>query len=120
MLYFRVLKNPEPTPLLPEALQGIAKFAHLVNVDFFKDLMQVLKQLTSRESSPNEESVGSVGGDTSAYRRDIRYQLLCIVTAFELLTGQGESSLLPIRTSTLRGTLNFDDIYRGGPGHGPQ
>jgi len=41
VLYFRILKNPLPTPLLPGALQGISKYAHLVNIDFFKDLMKV-------------------------------------------------------------------------------
>lgn len=84
VLYFRILKNPHPTPLLPAALRGIARFSHLVNVDFFKDLMQVLKELMTREgsSSPGDEpAIGHMQGE--------QHYLLCIVTAFELLSGQG-------------------------------
>ena len=73
-LYFRVLKLPveQNSPLLPPALEGLARFATLVNVDFFKDLLNVLKTVMMST-------------------REMRIQLLCIVTALELLTGQGES-----------------------------
>ncbi|KAG6879515.1 hypothetical protein C0992_001848 [Termitomyces sp. T32_za158] len=54
VLYFRILKNPQPTPLLPAALHGISRFAHLVNIDFFKDLLTVLKELISRESHDDD------------------------------------------------------------------
>ncbi|KAJ7063270.1 nucleolar complex-associated protein-domain-containing protein [Mycena amicta] len=68
VLYFRIIKNPSPTPLLPTALQGISKYAHLVNIDFFKDLLKVLKELVVRESGDNEDK-----------------------RPFELLSGQGEA-----------------------------
>ncbi|EKM55388.1 uncharacterized protein PHACADRAFT_161374 [Phanerochaete carnosa HHB-10118-sp] len=87
VLYFRILKNPHPTPLLPAALRGIAKFAHLVNIDFFKDLMQVLKDLMARETRSSED----VGAEILPHVRLVQHQLLCIVTAFELLSGQGEA-----------------------------
>ena len=98
MLYFSILKNSRPTPLLPAALQGISKFAHLVNIDFFKDLMKVLKDLMLRASDTKEDD----------FSTDVRRGLLCIVTAFELLTGQGDSefsegsirSSSPLRRST--------------------
>ncbi|KAH9901302.1 nucleolar complex-associated protein 3 [Cubamyces lactineus] len=95
VLYFSILKNPRPTPLLPAALRGIAKFAHLVNIDFFKDLLQVLKTLMTRD-----ENGEHVDGDTNAPApgphdasniATVQHQLLCIVTAFELLSGQGEA-----------------------------
>lgn len=85
-LYFRILKNSRPTPLLPAVLNGISKFAHLVNIDFFEDLMQVLKDLISQAhhtSHPTDE----LSNDIKA----IRHRLSCIVTAFELLSGQGEA-----------------------------
>lgn len=85
VLYFRILKNRDPTPLLPAALQGISKYAHLVNIDFFKDLMKVLKGLL-REPEEAEVVNGTQGLNEA---RDIRQRLLCIVTAFELLSGQG-------------------------------
>ncbi|KAI5982438.1 nucleolar complex-associated protein-domain-containing protein [Pisolithus albus] len=90
VLYFRILKNPHPTPLLPAALRGISKFAHLVNVDFFKDLMQVLRGLIVREST-DEDDPESLDWDTARNAADILNRLLCIVTAFELLSGQGEA-----------------------------
>ncbi|KAI6037515.1 nucleolar complex-associated protein-domain-containing protein [Pisolithus marmoratus] len=90
VLYFRILKNPHPTPLLPAALRGISKFAHLVNVDFFKDLMQVLRGLIIREAADEDDSE-SLDWDTSDNVADILNRLLCIVTAFELLSGQGEA-----------------------------
>ncbi|KAG0707802.1 nucleolar complex-associated protein-domain-containing protein [Suillus ampliporus] len=90
VLYFRILKHPRPTPLLPAALRGISKFAHLINIDFFKDLMQVLKDLITREAPGQDPTDNSerFGVDATT---DIQHRLLCIVTAFELLSGQGES-----------------------------
>jgi len=89
VLYFRILKNPSPTPLLSAALQGISKFSHLVNIDFFKDLMQVLKDIMSRNPSGKDASNHA---DQNALDMGVaQHQLLCIVTAFELLSGQGEA-----------------------------
>ncbi|KAJ4487994.1 nucleolar complex-associated protein-domain-containing protein [Lentinula aciculospora] len=85
VLYFGILKNPKPTPLLPAALEGIIKYAHLVNIDFFRDLMKVLRGLIL--SDTNDEEREACMPDTIM----IRHRLLCIVTAFELLSGQGEA-----------------------------
>lgn len=88
MLYFRILKNDKPTPLLPAALQGISRFAHLVNVDFFTDLLQVLRTLMAGDASKDDSAEAEdVVLDSDA--RDIHHRLHCIVTAFELLSGQG-------------------------------
>jgi len=89
VLYFRILKNPLPTPLLPAALRGISKYAHLVNVDFFKDLMQVLKSHIVRE--PNENADARESRPFLTQNTDVQHRLLCIVTAFELMSGQGEA-----------------------------
>lgn len=106
-LYFRILKNSRPTPLLPAVLNGISKFAHLVNIDFFEDLMQVLKDLISQAhhtSHPTDE----LSNDIKA----IRHRLSCIVTAFELLSGQG--ALVPLlliiiaQLMTIGEALNID------------
>ncbi|CAE6490096.1 unnamed protein product [Rhizoctonia solani] len=90
VLYFRILKHPKPTPLLPAALEGISRYAHMVNVDFFKDLLQVLKELIERGSFHEEDE----GEDTHGPIQEsevLRQRLLCISTAFELLSGQGEA-----------------------------
>jgi nucleolar complex protein 3 len=52
-----------------------------VNIDFFKDLMKVLKSLVARDAE-------DIQGDPKV-GRDVQHRLLCIVTAFELLSGQG-------------------------------
>lgn len=104
MLYFRILKNPAPTLLLPAALQGIAKYAHLVSIDFFRDLMHVLKDLVARVPHPagggsDDDKNGNHRNDDdiprqqshgpTAQAENARHQLSCIVTAYELLSGQG-------------------------------
>uniref|UniRef100_A0A8C9UIQ7 Nucleolar complex protein 3 homolog n=1 Tax=Serinus canaria TaxID=9135 RepID=A0A8C9UIQ7_SERCA len=43
--YFRILKKAQKSPLLPAVLEGLAKFAHLINVEFFDDLLIVLHSL---------------------------------------------------------------------------
>ncbi|TBU65922.1 nucleolar complex-associated protein 3 [Dichomitus squalens] len=106
VLYFSILKSPKPTPLLPAALRGIARFAHLVNIDFFKDLLQVLKTLMTRDQDlivdTNTEISGLPASSSLAASSGpglqgvsniatVQHQLLCVVTAFELLSGQGEA-----------------------------
>ncbi|KAJ3744638.1 nucleolar complex-associated protein-domain-containing protein [Lentinula detonsa] len=86
VLYFGILKNPNPTPLLPAALEGIIKYAHLVNIDFFQDLMKVLRGLILSHSNDQREEA-----NPEEVVITIRHRLLFIVTAFELLSGQGEA-----------------------------
>ncbi|BGP17771.1 hypothetical protein JCM10213v2_005813 [Rhodosporidiobolus nylandii] len=98
-LYFRIVKLDYRSPLLPAALEGLARFAHLVNIDFFRDLLEVLKGHIHKgtEAAPEEEAddddevLGIDALSTSTKRNDTREKLLCVVTAFELLQGQGES-----------------------------
>lgn len=84
-LYFRIVKLDHRSPLLPAALEGLARFAHLVNVDFFRDLLEVLKGIIKRANDEEEEAME----EGFSRRNDQREKLLCIVTAFELLQGQG-------------------------------
>lgn len=71
--YFRVLKTVGHSPLLSPVLEGLAKFAHLINVDFFSDLMAALQTLLN-----NKELT-------------LRETLNCVLTAFKILSGQGEA-----------------------------
>ncbi|OCB84092.1 nucleolar complex-associated protein 3 [Sanghuangporus baumii] len=92
-LYFRILKSDRPTPLLPAALQGISRFAHLVNIDFFRDLLQVLRErvsLVPKSEQTKEETVAELKkGSLISDAQGMHQRLHCIVTAFELLSGQG-------------------------------
>ncbi|GAA6010648.1 hypothetical protein JCM11491_003009 [Sporobolomyces phaffii] len=92
-LYFRIVKLDYRSPLLPAALEGLARFAHLVNIDFFRDLLEVLKGIIKRgtEDTYADDEEEETGAALSSIRNDTRERLLCIVTAFELLQGQGES-----------------------------
>lgn len=74
-MLFRIIKNTEEAStlrLLPSALKCISVFCHTINVDFFDDLLKVLSNLLK----------------TVAMRPEV--QLLCIRTAFDVLTGPGE------------------------------
>uniref|UniRef100_A0A452TC18 Nucleolar complex protein 3 homolog n=1 Tax=Ursus maritimus TaxID=29073 RepID=A0A452TC18_URSMA len=70
--YFRILKTAQRSPLLPSVLEGLAKFAHLINVEFFDDLLVVLHSVIE-------------SGDLS-YRESLH----CVQTAFHILSGQGD------------------------------
>ncbi|XP_028651303.1 nucleolar complex protein 3 homolog [Erpetoichthys calabaricus] len=72
LTYFRILKKAQKSTLLPSVLEGLAKFAHLINLEFFDDLLVVLQNLVE-------------SGDLS-YRENLH----CIQTAFQVLSGQGD------------------------------
>lgn len=90
--YFRILKARTPN-LMGAVLESLAKYAHLINQDFFGDLLEALKDLISDaealriDDSEDEEEESSTS--TSKKGRDsTRESLLCITTAFALLEGQ--------------------------------
>jgi nucleolar complex protein 3 len=76
LTYFRILKNPDSKlsrqELLPAALEGLAKFSHLINIDTVVDLLDVLKELLLQvDQLPLEASLN------------------CVLTAFQTLQGPG-------------------------------
>ncbi|VEU42333.1 unnamed protein product [Pseudo-nitzschia multistriata] len=75
LTYFRVLKSTDSKTrhdLLPAALEGLAKFSHLVNIDTVVDLLDVLKELLLIvDNLPLEASLN------------------CVLTAFQTLEGPG-------------------------------
>lgn len=102
--YFRILKSRSPA-LMGAVLEGLAKYAHLINQDFFGDLLEALKDLINSADSalaPNpddemEEETADIREEqgeatpsslTSPTASSIRSSLLCINTAFALLAGQ--------------------------------
>ncbi|KAI4893559.1 hypothetical protein NFI96_021351 [Prochilodus magdalenae] len=72
LIYFRILKKAQKSILLPSVLEGLAKFAHLINLEFFDDLLTVLHSLIMSGDLAHRES------------------LHCILTAFHILSGQGD------------------------------
>ncbi|KAL4231174.1 Nucleolar complex protein 3 [Mactra antiquata] len=71
LTYFRILKKANSSILFPAVLEGLAKFAHLISVDFFQDLFAVFNKLIAEEELSYRES------------------LHCVQTAFTILSGQG-------------------------------
>uniref|UniRef100_A0A1A8LCJ6 Nucleolar complex protein 3 homolog n=2 Tax=Nothobranchius pienaari TaxID=704102 RepID=A0A1A8LCJ6_9TELE len=73
LVYFRILKKAQKSILLPVVLEGLANFAHLINLEFFDDLLNVLQNLIQSGDLTNREC------------------LHCIQTVFTILSGQGDA-----------------------------
>ncbi|KAL1919756.1 uncharacterized protein VTP21DRAFT_1687 [Calcarisporiella thermophila] len=104
--YFRVLKNTKSmSPLLPTVLEGLATFAHLISVDFFGDLLEILKKImigaNTKHTEKGESASMNEDEDNDTNGVDTRRSLLCILTAFQLLSGQARSL-----------DLDLQDFYR--------
>ncbi|XP_028264506.1 nucleolar complex protein 3 homolog [Parambassis ranga] len=72
LVYFRILKKAQKSVLLPAVLEGLANFAHLINLEFFDDLLNVLQSLIQSGDLTNKQI------------------LHCIQTVFTILSGQGD------------------------------
>ncbi|XP_054622935.1 nucleolar complex protein 3 homolog isoform X2 [Dunckerocampus dactyliophorus] len=73
LIYFRILKKAHKSVLISAVLEGLANFAHLINLEFFDDLLNVLQRLIQSGDLTNRES------------------LHCIQTVFTILSGQGDA-----------------------------
>ncbi|RAO69619.1 uncharacterized protein BHQ10_005631 [Talaromyces amestolkiae] len=105
--YFRILKLRTETKLMGAVLEGLAKYAHLINQDFFGDVLEALKELieqlaaedgsAGRDGNANDENDDNDDEDddeeegTITLRQSTRQVLLCTITAFALLEGQDVS-----------------------------
>ncbi|KAJ5227412.1 uncharacterized protein N7469_007418 [Penicillium citrinum] len=96
-VYFRILKQRIPK-LMGPVLEGLAKYAHLINQDFFGDLLEAMKDLIAHaereeqaELEDNEENEEEAAPRDSRARDTRREALLCTITAFALLEGQDAS-----------------------------
>ncbi|KAL4721522.1 hypothetical protein ACJJTC_015257, partial [Scirpophaga incertulas] len=72
-IYFRVLKTAPKSKLLAAALEGIAKFTHVINLEYYSDLVAILSRLASDEDLPRSS------------------QLRCVRTALAVLAGTGDA-----------------------------
>ncbi|KAK4546631.1 hypothetical protein LTR36_001848 [Oleoguttula mirabilis] len=87
--YFRILKA-RVQHLMGAVLEGLAKYSHLINQDFFGDILEALKDLINEAEASLEldEEDGESAVDLATQRNATRESLLCIITAFALLQGQ--------------------------------
>jgi len=72
-IYFRILKSFPKSKLMGAVLEGLSRFAHIINIEFFSDLVSVFQDLLL--------------GGTLSYRDT----LLATGTVFRILSGQGET-----------------------------
>jgi nucleolar complex protein 3 len=105
--YFRILKERVPS-LMGAVLEGLAKYAHLINQDFFGDILEALKDLIHEAEAAEADDKDNLSSSTSSSENSVtrnptRSSLLCIITAFALLQGQDAS----VAASTLHLDLTF-------------
>ncbi|KAL6821123.1 nucleolar complex-associated domain-containing protein [Trichoderma sp. SZMC 28015] len=102
--YFRILKMRAPH-LMGAVLEGLAKYAHLINQDFFGDLLEALKDLIRHADDDVDADLAAEheDDDSVSMRNLTREALLCTVTAFALLEGQDAHNS--------RNTLHLDLTY---------
>ena len=95
--YLRILKARVPH-LMGAVLEGLAKYAHLINQDLFGDLLEILKSSISDYKGcmgVDGEELEEEDGSSSSARDPIRESLLYITTAFALLEGQDVARSAP-------------------------
>ncbi|KAF1847480.1 nucleolar complex-associated protein 3 [Cucurbitaria berberidis CBS 394.84] len=114
--YFRILKARSPK-LMGAVLEGLARYAHLINQDFFGDILEALRDIIS---TAEVSAAAAVEEDSDAEDEDdddeapdrnlTRESLLCVITAFALLEGQDAAKV----ASTLKLDLSFfiTHLYR--------
>jgi nucleolar complex protein 3 len=114
--YFRILKARSPK-LMGAVLEGLARYAHLINQDFFGDILEALRdiiataELTEAAAVEEDEDASEEEDDDEAPERNLsRESLLCVITAFALLEGQDVMK----QASTLKLDLSFfiTHLYR--------
>ena len=97
--YFRILKARVPS-LMGAVLEGLAKYAHLINQDFFGDILEALKDIVNQvvqlqsgdaleeDQIGEEEEAKDVEIPDAEVRNMTRESLLATQTAFTLLSSQ--------------------------------
>ncbi|KAK6341260.1 hypothetical protein TWF696_008344 [Orbilia brochopaga] len=94
--YFHILKEKKPA-LKGATLEGLAKFAHLINIEFFADILAALRELVedAQQEVDDEEQNADDNNEIPDLQRDRnlrREALLCIVSAFSLLADQAKEA----------------------------
>ena len=80
VIYFRLLKMEKNRAYLPFVLEGLSKFARLINMDMFDDVLAVLKKICL------DQQQEYIQGHST---HSIISSLHCIISAFELLDSIG-------------------------------
>ncbi|KAH6578907.1 hypothetical protein BASA60_003496 [Batrachochytrium salamandrivorans] len=95
LTYFRILKEAPESPLVLPALEGLGKFSHLINIDFFNDLVAAIKKICLHHLNHI-----NMGVELS---RSLSISLQCILTVLQLLAAIKDAiktDLLQFHTAT--------------------
>jgi nucleolar complex protein 3 len=101
--YFRILKRMPTTALLPPVLEGLAKFAHFINVDFFEDLVATMSELVEQKVGLAVGSLYSVLVEMPSPIQHLKVSeiLHCTKTVCVVLSGEGQAlNIDPLRFYT--------------------
>jgi nucleolar complex protein 3 len=60
LLFFKILKNTKRSPILPNVLEAMAQFSHLINLDLLLNIVEVLKEVIVDPLVPLEASMNTV------------------------------------------------------------
>ncbi|KAJ3694073.1 hypothetical protein LUZ60_009553 [Juncus effusus] len=77
--YFRILKHAIDStahPLLAPCLEGLAKFSHMIDLDFMADLLSCLKELSGFTNNNNENNDNGMS---------VSERLQCCIVAFKVM-----------------------------------
>ncbi|KAJ3323821.1 Nucleolar complex protein 3 [Boothiomyces sp. JEL0866] len=88
LTYFRILKNKSTSLLVPVVLEGLSKYTHLINVDFFQDLLNLLKGISNSQYKDYLEGKEVHSSKTALH---------CIIAAFDLLDSLGGALKVDLR-----------------------
>ncbi|KAJ3309387.1 Nucleolar complex protein 3 [Boothiomyces sp. JEL0838] len=88
LTYFRILKNKPTSVLVPTVLEGLSKYTHLINVDFFQDLLNLLKGISNSQYKDYLEGKEVHSSKTALH---------CIIAAFDLLDTLGGALKVDLR-----------------------
>lgn len=70
--YFSILKRMPTSALLEPVLEGLSKFAHLLSIEFYEDIVSTMENMVTNENLKSLD------------------QLHCINTVFVILSGDGQ------------------------------
>jgi len=126
-IYFRILKSlTDPAEsekftgkafrmVLRPLFSGLAKFGHLMSIEYFQDLLRCIAKLLSDATASGEDD------DSSSRKLGKVEVLLCIHTVFAILSGQGDQLTIdPVtfynRIAVIALDLNANDEVGGEAG----
>ena len=100
LILFRILKKTEPTnPLIPSVLLLLSQYAHLISIDYFTDLIKLLKDLCTTLQSTGEVIHSIIIKMFIPYNLGIYYHSTCSYYCFYHAGNSGQRSLFNINVN---------------------